>query len=153
MLERGDNAPDFELKDTDENSVKLSDFRGQKVILYFYPRDNTPGCTKEACNIRDNFEIFKKNNIKVFGVSMDDQTSHKKFSEKYNLPFQLLCDTDAKVSKKYGVYGKKNMFGMQYFGIYRTTFVIDEEGKIMYVFKKVDVENHTEEIFDVIENP
>jgi len=107
MVKEGEKAPEFNLKDTNGKNVKLSDFKGKKLLLYFYPKDNTEGCTKEACNLRDNNNLLKKNNIEIVGVSLDNEESHKKFSEKYNLPFTLLCDTSKKTSTDYGVYGKK----------------------------------------------
>lgn len=142
-LRTGDKAPDFALNDGDGKRVKLSDFLGKKVILYFYPKDDTPGCTKEACSLRDNFSKLK--NIVILGVSLDNEESHKKFAEKYSLPFRLLADTDKKVAEKYGVYVQKNMYGNKYMGIKRTTFII-ENGTIKKIFDKVDVSNHAEQI-------
>ena len=142
----GDKAPDFTLNDTFGNKIKLSNFKGKDVVLYFYPRDNTPGCTKEACGFRDDFNKFKSNSIEVIGVSLDNEENHKKFSEKFNLPFTLVCDTKAEVSKKYGVYVQKNMYGKKFFGIKRTTFIIDKAGKISYIYKKVDTSNHSKDI-------
>src|SRR3989338_21343 len=125
MLSIGDKAPEFELKDTSGNLIKLSSFKGKYLVLYFYPKDDTPGCTKEACNLRDNLSLLKKNNVEVIGVSLDDMDSHKKFMAKYTLPFTLLCDTGAEVSKKYGVYVQKSMYGKKFWGIARTTFLIN----------------------------
>jgi len=137
-------APDFLLNDGNGNAVRLSDFKGKKVILYFYPKDDTPGCTKEACNLRDNFSKLK--NFVILGISSDGEASHKKFSEKYSLPFTLLADTDKKVSKMYGVYVQKNMYGRKYMGIKRTTFIIDEKGDIEKIIEKVDVSDHAGQI-------
>ena len=149
-LNQGDAAPDFTLPDTDGKKVALKDFKGKYVALYFYPKDDTPGCTKEACNLRDHTDELKKNNIEVIGVSPDDSFSHKKFTEKYTLPFTLLCDTDAKISKKYGVYGEKSMYGKKSMGIFRTTFLIDPQGIIQTVFRDVDVEHHHKQILAAI---
>lgn len=152
QLKVGQKAPDFTLKDTDGNTVRLSDFKGKKVILYFYPKDNTPGCTIEACNFRDDFSKYKSLGIEVLGISPDDEKSHKKFVTKYNLPFTLLCDRDAKVSKKYGVYRQKSFLGKKFMGINRTTFLIDEHGKILKMFDKVKVKIHSKEILALMEN-
>ena len=146
MLEVGDKAPDFTGKDQEGNKVKLSDHKGKKVALYFYPKDDTPGCTKQACSLRDGFKELKKNNIVVLGVSADDEESHQKFIEKYDLPFTLLADTDKKIINKYGVYGEKNMYGKKYMGIKRTTFLVNEEGKITKIFKRVKTGEHADEI-------
>lgn len=148
MLKEGDKAPDFNLKDTYGNFVKLSDFKGKKLLLYFYPKDNTPGCTKEACNLRDNIKTLEKANIKVVGVSFDNQESHKKFTDKYSLPFTLLSDLDKKVADAYGVYGKKKFLGKEFFGMIRTSFLINEKGKIKKIFKKVDVSNHSSQVLN-----
>ncbi|KKQ93410.1 thioredoxin-dependent thiol peroxidase [Candidatus Woesearchaeota archaeon] len=144
-----DNAFDFELKDADGNLIKLSDYKDKTVILYFYPKDNTPGCTKEACNIRDNLSSLKKKGLIIFGISLDNDESHKKFTEKYNLNFPLLSDNDKKVSKAYGIYVKKNMYGKEYYGIKRTTFII-EKMKIKNIIEKVDVENHAKQILELL---
>ena len=146
----GDKAPDFELKDQKGDIVKLADFKGKKVILYFYPKDDTSGCTKEACDFRDNLGFLKKSNAEVLGVSNDDEASHRKFSEKFNLTFRLLCDVDKKVSKEYGVYELKNFMGREYYGITRSTFIIDENGKVEKIFYKVNPEQHINEIMEAI---
>ena len=146
MLNEGDAAPDFTARDEKGNEVKLADFRGKRVALYFYPKDDTPGCTKQACSLRDSYTDLKDKNIKVLGVSLDDEASHQKFIGKYNLPFTLLADTDPKLSESYGVYGEKNMYGKKYMGISRTTFLIDETGKIKKIIKKPNVEQHADEI-------
>ncbi len=149
-LKIGDKAPDFELNDAKGNKTKLADFRGKKIILYFYPRDDTSGCTKEACNFRDNFKGLRKFNIEIIGISNDNEQSHKKFTEKYSLPFKLLCDVDKEVSKKYGVYELKNFMGRSYYGITRSTFIIDEKGKITDIFYKVNPEKHVYEVKEKI---
>ena len=142
MLQEGDTAPEFELKDTNGKAVKLSDFRGKKVVLYFYPKDNTPGCTIEACSFRDDLLKFKAKNAVILGFSMDDNSSHRKFAEKHELPFTLLCGTK-KVAEKYGAYGNKGIFG---WGIKRTTYLIDEKGKVARVFQRVKALGHSKEI-------
>lgn len=146
MLEEGDKAPDFSAKDQDGNEVKLADFQGKKVVLYFYPKDDTPGCTKEACSFRDSNDIYAEKNIKVLGVSTDDEASHRKFISKFNLPFTLLADTDKKIVNDYGVYGEKNMYGRKYMGVNRKTFLIDEQGTIKKIFNKVNVSEHADEV-------
>ncbi len=130
MLNEGDIAPDFTSKDQNGKEIKLSDYKGQKVVLYFYPKDDTPGCTKQACSLRDGFPKLKKNNITVLGVSTDDEKSHQKFIAKYDLPFTLIADTDKEIVEKYGVWGEKNMYGRKYMGTNRSTFLIDEDGKL-----------------------
>ena len=146
MLNEGDIAPDFSVNDQDGNTVKLSDFKGKKVALYFYPRDMTPGCTKQACSLRDSFDDLTKNNIVVLGVSTDDEKSHQKFIGKHDLPFPLLADVDNEVSDAYGVWVEKNMYGKKYMGIKRTTFLINEEGEIATIMKKVKVAEHADEV-------
>lgn len=148
MLKEGDKAPDFSVKNQDGKKVKLKDFKGKKVVLYFYPKDDTPGCTKQACSLRDGFPKLKQNNIEVLGVSIDDEKSHRKFIEKYDLPFTLLADTEKEVVNKYGVYGEKNMYGRKYMGTSRHTFLIDEEGKIKKIFKRVKVSEHADEVLN-----
>ncbi|HEX6278538.1 MAG TPA: thioredoxin-dependent thiol peroxidase [Pyrinomonadaceae bacterium] len=146
MLKEGNKAPDFTAKDQEGNKVKLSDYKGQKVVLYFYPKDDTPGCTKEACSFRDANSVYKKKGIKVLGVSTDDEKSHQKFIEKYKLPFDLLADTDKKIVEKYGVWGEKSMYGKKYMGTHRKTFLIGEDGKIVKIFDKVKVAEHADEV-------
>ena len=148
MLKEGDDAPDFQTRDENGQEVKLSDFRGQKVALYFYPKDDTPGCTKEACSFRDNYSTVEENGIKVLGVSLDDEASHQAFISKFNLPFTLLSDTDHSVSDAYGVYGEQTWGDKKYMGVARKTFLIDEEGKIKKVFDKVNVEAHADEVVE-----
>jgi peroxiredoxin Q/BCP len=148
MLKEGTVAPDFTVKDENGETVRLKDLRGQKVVLYFYPKDDTPGCTKEACSFRDAFAEYKKRKIKVLGVSLDSEASHKKFATKYKLPFTLLADTDHAISDAYGVYGQKKFAGRSYMGVNRMTFLIDEKGKIKKVFEKVKPEDHASEVLD-----
>ena len=151
MLKPGQKAPDFKLTDTNGDTVVLSELLGQKVVLYFYPKDDTPGCTKEACSFNDDIKKFKKKKIAVFGISPDDNKSHLKFTEKFSLGFPLLSDTDHKVAEKYGAWGKKKLYGREYDGILRSTFIIDEKGYIQHVFDKVKVEIHAEEVLAVIQ--
>jgi len=148
MLKEGDSAPDFTTKNQNGDEVKLSDLKGKRVVLYFYPKDDTPGCTKEACSLRDSFASFEEKGIKVLGVSNDDEKSHRKFISKYSLPFDLLADTDKSLVNAYGVYGEKNMYGKKYMGINRTTFLIDEDGKIAKIFNKVKVDEHADEVLE-----
>lgn len=143
MLKEGETAPDFELVDSNGKKIMLSSFRGKKVVLYFYPKDDTPGCTKEACNFRDDFSKYKNKNIEIIGISFDNQNSHSRFAQKYKLPFTLLSDTRKDVSKKYEAIKNKGILGI---GIKRTTYLIDEKGKILKVFAKVDPETHSKEI-------
>jgi peroxiredoxin Q/BCP len=145
-LNVGDIAPDFSVADTSGNIVTLSSLQGKRVVLYFYPRDNTPGCTKEACGFRDNYAQFQAKNTLIFGVSTDDAKSHQKFTEKFDLPFPLLCDVDAQVTTAYESYGKKQMMGKEYMGIFRNTFVIDSEGKIEKIYLAVKAELHPAEV-------
>ena len=149
-LAEGGKAPDFKTKDQNGNDVSLKDFLGKKVVLYFYPEDDTPTCTIEACNLRDNYAALKKAGLVVLGVSPDDKKKHKKFEEKYNLPFTLLEDTDKKIIDKYGVWGEKNMYGRKYMGLFRTTFLIDEKGVIIKIFKKPKSKIHSEEILKAL---
>jgi peroxiredoxin Q/BCP len=146
MLSVGDKAPDFKTTNQDGEKVALSDFKGQKVVLYFYPKDDTPGCTKEACSFRDGWSKFRRKKIAVLGVSADDEKSHKKFAEKFSLPFPLLADTDKKIVKDYGAWGEKNMYGRKFMGIRRVTYLIDEKGKIAAVWPKVKPEGHADEL-------
>jgi thioredoxin-dependent peroxiredoxin len=148
MIEENEFAPDFSTKNQSNNEVKLSDYRGKKVVLYFYPKDDTPGCTKQACSFRDADDVYKSKNIKVFGVSTDNEKSHQKFISKYGLPFDLLADTEKEIATAYGVYGEKSMYGKKYMGINRTTFLIDEQGKVVKVFKKINVSEHASEVLE-----
>ena len=147
-LKVGMRAPDFTLPDSQGNDVALSNFREKNVILYFYPKDNTKGCTLEAINFRDNYEEIKETDTVILGVSKDSMKSHISFINKYNLPFVLLSDEEGKVCELYGVWKMKKMYGREYMGIERTTFLIDKEGSIMKIFPKVKVEGHVEEIMD-----
>lgn len=152
MPEVGKKAPDFKLSDQDGNKVSLKDFKGKKVVLYFYPKDNTSGCTKEACNFRDDFPKFKKTDAVILGISPDSVSSHKKFAEKYNLPFTLLSDEGKEVVEEYGVWKEKSMYGKKYMGVERTTFIIDEEGKIKKIFNKVKVDGHNSEVIEALKD-
>lgn len=150
MIEEGQKAPNFILPDENGNEVSLNSFQGKKVVLYFYPKDNTPGCTKEACSFRDSFPEFENVNAVILGVSGDYAASHKKFKEKYELPFTLLSDENKEVLEKYGVWKEKNKFGKKYRGVERTTVIIDEDGNIQKIFPKVKVNRHTEEVLKEI---
>ena len=145
-LKVGDTAPDFKTNDQDGNPVKLSSYKGQKVILYFYPKDMTPGCTAQACDLRDNYKLLQKQGYAVLGISSDDEKSHRKFADKEKLPFPLLADTDKVVHDKYGTWGEKSMYGRKFMGTLRTTFVIDEKGKIEEIISKVETKAHTKQI-------
>jgi len=149
QLKEGMKAPAFEGVDMDGNPIKLSDFSGKKVVLYFYPKDNTPGCTAEACNLRDNWDSFLQKGFVVIGVSPDSEKSHKGFASKYNLPFPLIADTSKKILSDYGVWGEKKMYGRSFLGVIRTTFIIDEKGIIEKIITKVDTSGHTKQIFDM----
>lgn len=146
-LKEGMSAPSFEGVDQEGRTIKLSDFSGRKLVLYFYPKDNTSGCTAEACSLRDSHEEFLNKGFAVVGVSADSEKSHKGFAEKYSLPFPLIADTSRKIVNDYGVYQEKKMYGKSFFGIVRTTFIIDEKGKIEKIVAKVDTKNHSEQIF------
>ena len=148
MLKEGDDAPSFAAKNQSGDEIKLSDFNGKKVVLYFYPKDDTPGCTKEACSLRDGFSKFKQQGIEILGVSTDDEKSHQKFISKYELPFTLLADTDHAVADLYESYGEKKFMGKTYDGVLRKTFLIDEAGKIVRVFDKVKVDEHADEVLE-----
>jgi peroxiredoxin Q/BCP len=152
MLKEGDKAPDFKVPDANGKIVKLSDLRGQKVVLYFYPKDDTPGCTREACSFRDSHAKLTRQGIRVLGVSLDAPAKHKKFAAKYDLPFTLLSDTDRVVSEAYGTYGEKKFMGRTYMGLHRMTFLIDEKGRIQKIFNKVKPEGHAEEVIEAFKN-
>lgn len=145
-LQVGEKAPSIEAKDQDGNIVKLSDFQGKKVVLYFYPKDDTPGCTAQACSLRDNYEALLAKGYAVLGVSADDEKSHKKFANKYSLPFPLLADTEHNIVEDYHVWAEKSMYGKTYMGIVRTTFIIDENGVIQEIISKIDTKNHAEQV-------
>jgi thioredoxin-dependent peroxiredoxin len=142
----GSKAPDFKSKDQDGKEVSLSDYKGKKVVLYFYPRDMTPGCTAEACSLRDNYKALQKAGYEVFGISTDDEKSHKKFIAKEKLPFTLLADPDKTVHNKFGAWVEKSMYGRKYMGTARITYIIDEKGIISEVIEKVDTKNHAAQI-------
>lgn len=148
MLKVGDKAPDFTVNDQDGNPVKLSTLRGKKVVLYFYPKDMTPGCTAEACNLRDNYKTMVKKGYEILGVSTDSEKSHQKFIEKEKLPFRLLADTEKSIHDSYGTWVEKSMYGRKYMGTARVTFVIDEKGFIEDIIDKVDTKNHVSQILE-----
>lgn len=150
MLKPGMKAPDFSLLNDKGEEISLKDFKGKKVVLYFYPKDDTSGCTKEACDFRDKIKVFEKNKIVVIGVSKDSVKSHDKFRKKYNLPFMLLSDENLDVLKKYDVWKEKSMYGRKYMGIERTTFIIDEKGVIKEIYSKVKVDGHVDEVLSKI---
>ena len=147
-LKPGDLAPDFDTRDQNGQSVKLSDYRGKKVVLYFYPKDDTTGCTAQACNLRDNYAALQQAGYEVLGVSVDPEKSHQKFITKYELPFALLADTDKQIVEAYGIWVEKSMYGRKYMGSARTTFLIDEQGMITRIIEKADTKNHTEQILN-----
>lgn len=148
MIEIGSKAPELLGRDENGNEIKLQDFAGKKLVLYFYPKDSTPGCTQEACNLRDNYEKMLALGYAVVGVSVQDEKSHKRFIEKNNLPFPLIADTDMSLNKAFGVWGEKSMYGRKYMGTFRTTFIIDEDGKVERIIgpKDIKVKNHAEQI-------
>jgi len=149
QIKEGMKAPGFEGIDQNGKEIKLEDFKGKKVVLYFYPKDNTPGCTAEACNLRDNQDSFLKSGFVVIGVSPDSEKSHKGFAGKFSLPFPLIADTSKKILNDYGVWGEKKMYGRSFMGVIRTTFIIDEKGIIEKIITKVDTSGHTKQIFDL----
>ena len=142
----GDPAPDFTSTDQSGNPIKLSDYRGKKVVLYFYPKDDTPGCTAQACSLRDNYAKLQAAGYEVLGISVDDEKSHQKFSKKFDLPFTLVADTDHQLVEAYDVWKEKSMYGRNFMGIVRTTFLIDENGLITDIITKIDTKNHAEQI-------
>ena len=145
-LKEGKKAPAFKGTDQNGDIVSLADFKGKKVILYFYPKDDTPGCTAQACNLRDNYQLLIDKGYQVIGISTDTVKSHKKFEKKFNLPFPLIADEEQKIVEKYGVWGEKKFMGRTYIGTHRTTFLIDEEGKIKKIIEKPDTQNQTEQV-------
>ncbi|HSJ66795.1 MAG TPA: thioredoxin-dependent thiol peroxidase [Anditalea sp.] len=147
-IEIGKQAPDFEAKDQNGNTIKLSDYRGKKVVLYFYPKDQTPGCTAQACNLRDNYERLQQEGYEILGVSTDNEKSHQRFIEKQELPFSLIADEDRKVHDLYGTWVEKSMYGRTYMGTARITFIIDEEGNIANIIEKVKTKEHTNQILN-----
>lgn len=150
MLKQGDMAADFLLNDSEGNAVTLSQFKGKKVVLYFYPKDNTPGCTKEACSFRDVYDLILAEGAVVLGISKDNEESHQKFRKRNGLPFYLLSDIEHKAAEAYGVWGEKKLYGKAYMGMQRSTFIIDEQGKIIKVFPKVKPENHGQEVLNAL---
>ncbi len=152
QLKEGQKAPAFEGSDQDNNKIKLNDFFGKKVILFFYPKDDTPGCTAEACNLRDNYKELLEKGYIVLGVSADNEKSHKKFAGKFSLPYPLIADTGKKIINDYGVWGKKKLFGRDVVGIIRTTFIIDEKGNIEKIISDVDTAQHTKQIYKLYNN-
>lgn len=151
-LKEGQKAPAITAKDQNGRTVSLDQFTGKTVVLYFYPKDDTPGCTAEACDFRDNYQGLTAQGIVVLGVSVDDEKSHQKFVTKHSLPFTLLADTDKKIVEDYGVWGEKNMYGKKYMGTNRTTFIIDEKGNIAHIIKKVDTKNSTAQVLELLKN-
>jgi peroxiredoxin Q/BCP len=149
-LIEGQKAPHFSAKDQNGNQINLSNFSGKKIILYFYPKDDTPGCTAEACNFRDNYESLQSQGFIVLGVSTDDEKSHTKFINKHNLPFSLIADTDKEIVEAYGVWVEKNMYGKKYMGIARKTFIINENGIILKIIDKVDTKNSSAQVLDLL---
>jgi thioredoxin-dependent peroxiredoxin len=145
-LKEGDKAPAFKGKDQNGKTVSLADHKGKKIVLYFYPQDDTPTCTVQACNLRDNFGLLKKQGFVVIGISPDEEKKHKKFEIKYDLPFTLIADPDHTIIEKYGVWGPKQLYGREYMGLHRTTFLIDEKGIVKKIFLKPKSKQHTEEI-------
>jgi thioredoxin-dependent peroxiredoxin len=150
MVEEGKPAPDFELTSDEGNSVRLSELRGQPVVVYFYPKDDTPGCTTQACGIRDNYDAFGERGAVVLGISPDDESSHVKFKQKFGLPFTLLADPDHKVADEYGVWGERSLYGKKYLGIERSTFVIDREGNVSKVMRRVKPDTHAQQVLDAL---
>jgi len=150
-LQEGDKAPDFTAKDQNGNMISLADFKGKTVILYFYPKDDTPGCTAEACDFRDNYQSLVGKGFEVIGVSTDDEKSHKKFETKYSLPFPLIADESKEIVEAYGVWGEKNMYGKVYMGTMRTTFIIDAGGIIKKIINKVDTKASSQQVLDILQ--
>ncbi len=152
MIKEGDTVPKFELLDAEGNNVKSTDFKGKKHVIYFYPKDFTPGCTVEADEFSKNYSKFKKAGIEIVGISKDDVDSHKKFCEKMKIPFVLLADTKTEVAKKFGVWGKKKFMGREYMGVVRSTFLVNEKGKIFKAYPKVKAAGHAKEVLEVFTN-
>lgn len=150
IIAEGDKAPAFTATDQNGKTVSLADYLGKFVILYFYPKDDTPGCTAQACNLRDNYEALTAQGYEVIGVSTDSEKSHKKFESKYQLPFTLIADTDKSINEAYGVWKEKNMYGKKYMGTARTTFIINPEGTITHIINKVDTQNATAQVLDLL---
>jgi thioredoxin-dependent peroxiredoxin len=150
LLKEGDKAPAFSGRDQNGNKISLADYKGKKIVLYFYPEDDTPTCTIQACNLRDNYSLLTKNGFAVIGVSPDEEAKHKKFEKKFKLPFTLIADSSRKILEKYGVWDQKQMFGHQYMGVLRTTFVIDEKGVIVKIFLRPKNKAHAQEILEAV---
>jgi len=150
-LKVGDKAPAFSLKDTDGKVVKLSDYKGKKLVLYFYPKDMTPGCTKEACGFRDDYAELKRRGVEIVGVSADNQALHRKFTDTYSLPFRLLSDPDHETMENYGAWGEKNMYGKKVTGVLRSTVLIDEQGRVAHMFRKVKTDTHSRDVIAVLD--
>jgi thioredoxin-dependent peroxiredoxin len=150
MVEEGKPAPDFELTSDEGATVRLSELRGKPVVVYFYPKDDTPGCTKQACGIRDNYDAFGERGAVVLGISPDDESSHVKFKQKYGLPFTLLADPDHTVADEYGVWGERSLYGKKYMGVERSTFVIDPEGNVSKVMRRVKPDTHAQQVLDAL---
>ncbi len=151
-LKIGDKAPELGALDQNGKTIQLKDLKGKKAVIYFYPKDSTPGCTAEACSLRDDYSILLKEGIEVIGISADSQASHLKFSDKHSLPFSLLADTDRAIIERYGVWGRKKFMGKEYDGIIRSTFIIDEKGKVLDIIEKVDTKNHGKQVLEIIKN-
>ncbi|MFL9481832.1 thioredoxin-dependent thiol peroxidase [Chitinophagaceae bacterium LWZ2-11] len=151
-LKEGKKAPAFKGTDQNGNTIALKDFTGKKIILYFYPKDDTPGCTAQACNLRDNYDLLLKKGFQIIGISADTVAKHKKFEKKYELPFPLIADEDKKIIEAYGVWGEKKFMGRTFLGIHRTTFLIDETGKIKKIIEKPDTKNQTEQVLQAWED-
>jgi peroxiredoxin Q/BCP len=152
FLKVGDFSPSFQAKDQNGNEINSEQFKGKKWVIYFYPKDLTPGCTTQACNIRDNYKLLQESGISIIGVSMDNENLHKRFIEKFDLPFPLIADTDKKVIETFGVWGTKKFMGKVYDGIHRTTFLINEENKIVGIIEKPNTKNHSQEILELFKN-
>ena len=150
MIEEGKVAPDFSLPNADGELIKLSSFKGKNIVLYFYPKDNTPGCTKQACDFRDSIQNYDAVNAVVIGISPDDEASHRKFRDKFDLPFLLLADPDRKAIEAYGVWKEKNMYGKKYMGVERSTIVIDKDGIVVKIIRKVKVDGHIDSVLSML---
>lgn len=150
-LSKGEKAPDFSGLNQNGETISLSNFRGKKLIIYFYPKDNTPGCTAESCNLNDNYQMWLSKGYEVVGISPDSVASHKKFADKFKFGFNLIADPETKILQDYGVWGEKSMYGKKYMGVLRTTFVVNENGNIEEIFDKVDTKNHTDQIIQALD--
>jgi peroxiredoxin Q/BCP len=146
MIQEGQQAPEFRAQDQQNNTITLGDFKGKKLVIFFYPEDDTPTCTQQACNLRDNYALLREHGYEVIGVSPDPVEKHARYQEKHQLPFTLLADPEHSIINAYGVWGEKNMYGRKYMGLFRTTFVVNEQGEVIHVFRKPKVKQHAEEI-------